>query len=232
MDKFTGKKSDFVLWKDRFLAHCWMKDFDDVVLNDDFVPKDSEVLDPNVDAEKIKIKYRKDNKLAYGYLVNLILDPSSINAVIRAKTLDLPRGCVRTSFVSLERLFDVKNEDVKQKLQQKFNKSECISNDKNSDIWFSQLETWRLQLKLDYKVNITETDMINHIIHNLKASIYETTLLIIKREHHKAKSTTSLEDLKDEIRQVFTTYKTTSKTKGNSAEVAIYGSCSKGTIGT
>ena len=85
------------------------------------------------------------------------------------------------------------------------------------------METWRLRLKLDYQVDITELDMVNHIIYNLKAPIYETTLLIIKREHQKSKSTTkstNLEDLKDEIRQVFTSYKTTFKTKqNNSSEV-------------
>ena len=121
LNKFTGKRSDFALWKDRFLAHCCTKDYDEVVIKDDLVPKDSEVLDPKLDVDKIK--YRKDNKLAYGYLINLINDPSSLNAVIGAKTTDLPRGCVRTAFKNLERLYDVKNEDVKQELQQKFNKS-------------------------------------------------------------------------------------------------------------
>ena len=67
--------------------------------------------------------------------------------------------------------------------------------------------------------------MINHIVYNLKAPIYETTLLIIKREHQKTKSitsSTSLEGLKDEFRQVFTSYKTTSKTKqSNSSKVSM-----------
>ena len=129
-------------------------------------------------------------------------------------------------YQSLERLYDVKNEDVLNKnYNQKFNKSELISNVKNPDIWFSQQETWRLRLKLDYQVDITELDMVNHIICDLKAPRYETTLLIIKREHQKSKSTTkstNLEDLKDEIRQVFTSYKTTSKTKqNNSSEVSM-----------
>ena len=68
-------------------------------------------------------------------------------------------------------------------MQQKFNKSELTNNDKNPDIWFSQLETWRLRLMLDYKVDITDEDMVNHIIYNLKAKIYETNILIIKREN-------------------------------------------------
>ena len=185
--KFTGKRSDFALWKDRFLAHCCMKDCDEVVTTDNLVPKDSDVLDPK---DKDLIKYRKNKKMAYGFLVNMISDPASINAVVGAKTTDLPRGCVRTAFKNLERLYDVKNEDVKR-------------NDKNPDIWFSQLETWRLRLKLDYQVDITELDMVNHIIYNLKAPIYETNILIIKREHQKNSSTTKLEDLKDEIRQTF-----------------------------
>ena len=220
--KFTGKRSDFALWKDRFLAHCCMKDSDEVVTTDNLVPKDSDVLDPKDPQDKIKIKYRRDNKIAYGYLVNMVSDPASINAVVGAKTTDLPRGCVRTAFKNLERLYDVKNEDVKQELQQKFNKSELISNDKNPDIWFSQLETWRLRLKLDYQIDITELDMINHIIYNLKATIYETNMLIIKREHQKNTSSTKLEDLKDEVRQTFSSYKTSSKTKQNNpAEVSM-----------
>ena len=98
--KFSGKRSEFALWKDRFLARCCMKDCDEVVTKDGLVPKDSDVLDPTNDADKIK--YRSDNKKAYGYLVNLINDPASISAVIGAKTTDLPRGCVRTAFKNLE----------------------------------------------------------------------------------------------------------------------------------
>jgi hypothetical protein len=94
LNKFTGKRSDFSLWKDRFLAHCAAKDFDDVVLKDNLVPKDSEVLDTKAADYQEKLKYRKDNKLAYGHLVNLIQDPSSINAVIGSKTADLPRETV------------------------------------------------------------------------------------------------------------------------------------------
>ncbi|MGL4342651.1 MAG: reverse transcriptase domain-containing protein, partial [Lactococcus lactis] len=217
--KFSGKRADFSLWKDRFLAHCCVKECDDVVLNDDVVPADSKALTEN-DADLLK--YRKDNKKAYGILINLVSDPSSINAVLGAKTTELPRGCVRTAFKNLEKLYDIKNEDVKHELQQKFNKSELISNDKNPDIWFSQLETWRLRLMLDYKVDITEADLVNHIIYNLKAKIYETNILIIKRENSRNKNKISLEDLKDEIRQTFTSYKTTSKTQQNNpAEVSM-----------
>ena len=41
LNKFTGKRSDFALWKDRFLAHCTMKDCDEVVVKDGLIPKDS-----------------------------------------------------------------------------------------------------------------------------------------------------------------------------------------------
>ena len=51
--KFTGKRSDFALWKDRFLAHCCMKDCDEVVTTDNLVPKDSDVLDPIDPQDKI-----------------------------------------------------------------------------------------------------------------------------------------------------------------------------------
>ena len=136
--KFTEKRSDFALWKDRFLAHCCMKECDEVVTTDNLVPKDSDVLDPK---DTDKIKYRKDNKMAYGFLVNMVSDPASINAVVGAKTTYLPRGCVRTTFKNLERLYDVKNEDVKQELQQKFNKSELISNEK---ILIFGFHNWKL----------------------------------------------------------------------------------------
>ena len=193
--KFTGKRADFSLWKDRFLAHCCVKDCDDVVLHDGLVPDDAKLLDASKDVDLIK--YRKDNKKAYGILINLVSDPSSINAVLGAKTTNLPRGCIRTAFKNLEKIYDTKNEDVKHELQQKFSKSELTNNDKNPDIWFSQLETWRLRLMLDYKVDITEEVMVNHIIYNLKAKIYETNILIIKRDNRRNKSKKQLEDLKD-----------------------------------
>ena len=45
-NKFTGKRSDFSLWRERFLAQCTMKDCEEVVTTDNLVPKDSDVLDP------------------------------------------------------------------------------------------------------------------------------------------------------------------------------------------
>ena len=83
-------------------------------------------------------------------------DPSSVNAVMGAKTTELPKGCVRTAIRNLLAIYDTKNDDIKHEIQQKFNKSELTSNDKNPDIWFSQLETWRLRLKLDYKVTVSD----------------------------------------------------------------------------
>ena len=77
------------------------------------------------------IKYRKDNKKAYGILINLVSDPSSVNAVMGAKTPELPKGCVRTAFKNLLAIYDTKNDDIKHEIQQKFNKSELTSNDKN-----------------------------------------------------------------------------------------------------
>ena len=218
--KFSGKRADFSLWKDRFLAHCCVKECDDVVERDGLVPEDAKSLDPTKDLDLIK--YRKDNKKAYGILINLVSDPSSVNAVMGAKTTELPKGCVRTAFKNLLAIYDTKNDDIKHEIQQKFNKSELTSNDKNPDIWFSQLETWRLRLKLDYKVTISDAELVNHIIYNLKAKIYETNILIIKREHLKSSSKTKLEDLKDEIRLIFSSYKTTSRSQqSNSSEVSM-----------
>ena len=52
---------------------------------------------------------------------------------------------------------------------------------------------------MDYKVTISDEELANHIIYNLKAKIYETDILIIKKEHLKSSTKTKLEDLKDEI---------------------------------
>jgi hypothetical protein len=89
----------------------------------------------------------------------------------------------------------------------------------NPDEWFSILENIRLQLWIDYNMKIDDERMISQIIHNIHPILqYQTTLTVIKRDMNKGVPTT-LEEIKEELRQVYGTIKT-GRIKGETALAA------------
>ena len=66
----------------------------------------------------------------------------------------------------------------------------------------------------------------------MKAKIYETNTLIIKREHLKSSTKTKPEDLKDEIRLIFSSYKTNWRSHQNSSTEVSMVAATKPTTNT
>ena len=60
------------------------------------------------------------------------------------------------------------------------------------------------QLQEDYTFAITDADLLQHIVWNIKAKIYQVTLQMIKRELGNSTTPPTLESVKREIRQIWT----------------------------
>ncbi len=88
--KFSGIKSDFVFWAPRFLSYAEHNGFVDILLGTTKPVDRSQVLDPIVDAAKIKI--RKLNAAAYSALHAACRDTISFNAINNSITLEQPLG--------------------------------------------------------------------------------------------------------------------------------------------
>ena len=90
---------------------------------------------------------------------------------------------------------------------------------KNPDKWFADLEHIRLQLQLDFNYIIDYERMISQIIYNVLPNPYKTTIALIKRELNK-KVVLTLNEVKDDIRQVYGTIKSGFTNKHVSALVS------------
>lgn len=96
---FTGKKADWVIWDERFLARARRRGYKDILLgkNADSIPPDLGKLDANKEEDKTKIRLRQLNELAFDDII-LSMEPSTaagkvaFNIVWSAKTTEHPDG--------------------------------------------------------------------------------------------------------------------------------------------
>jgi hypothetical protein len=130
---------------------------------------------------KEKLRLRKANDLAYSMLTICVKDPVSFGAVYNAISTDLPDGNAALALANLDKIFKLKSMATKHELEQQFNHSGLMKEDKNPDEWFAELDKIQLQLMMDYKVDYDYEKMISHILYNIKPKIYDTVLTVIKR---------------------------------------------------
>jgi tRNA(Met) C34 N-acetyltransferase TmcA len=76
-------------------------------------------------------------------------------------------------------------------------------------------------LLIRYSHDILESETSNHIIYNLKAKIYEITLVMLKREMNDPSYVPNLNNLKRDIRQIYTNSKSTTVTTNKSGEMIL-----------
>jgi hypothetical protein len=89
------------------------------------------------------------------------------------------------------------------------------------DEWFSELDIIRSEFLIQYSHDISESDTSNHIIYNLKPKIYEVTLAMIKREMNDPSYVPNLNNLKGDIRQIYTKSKSTTVATNKSGEMIL-----------
>jgi len=198
---FDGKTSSYDLWKEKLLSLCTIKGCAGVLIADQpDMPKDSDILDPTNDANKILL--RAANTLAYSMLILSCSDHVSMQLVTSAKTSDLPNGDARKAWLNLQAVHEPKSRSDRFELEQKFNQCMLTQDNKNPDEWFAELETIKARLEKDFKVIITDESFISHIIFNLKPKFYQILLTMVKRELDN-KQPITLINLKKDIRQIY-----------------------------
>jgi hypothetical protein len=91
-NKFSGKRTDFVMWAARFMSYAQFKGFDDILYGykNMIIPSKDEELDKKDDAELILI--RKLNGLAMSALHSACRNHVSFNAINNAISEDVPQG--------------------------------------------------------------------------------------------------------------------------------------------
>jgi transposase InsO family protein len=214
---FSGKKEHFIMWQQKFLSYALVKNFKHVLTGETKLKQP----DTNTALSEEEVKSNKDfmtaNNLAYSTLYMCVKDEVSFGAIFNAMTNELPEGDAYKAWQNLQTIFKPVSSAKKHDLEQTFNKSSLDKESTNPDEWFAELERIRLQLKLDFNREITDDQMISQIVYNINPIQYKTTVAIIKRDINRGDKTINLEDVKDDIRQVYGSLKQSSKRTNETA---------------
>jgi hypothetical protein len=131
-----------------------------------------------------------------------ISDATTFAAVNNAKPTGFVEGHARTAWLAIQTLYKPTSNANRYELENKFNHCALTQDSRDPDEWFAELEAHRLQLRIDFKIDITDEKMVSHIVYNVKPGMYQTTLAIIKRELNNS-IPVKLENLKKDLRQVY-----------------------------
>ena len=122
---FSGKKADWRIWSKRFLAAADKKKYKEVLLGKEVIPKNDEVLDESVDADKSKIQIRKANANAYH---DLVLANSEI---IPFNIIDMADGDSSLAWKRLNAKYESKTKVTMNKLLSDFSESKLEDSNKD-----------------------------------------------------------------------------------------------------
>jgi transposase InsO family protein len=222
---FSGKKSDFMIWKAKFLAICVYHQCADILTDENVVaPAAAAVLDPNVPAEATELLLRAQNKKAYMLLTLSITDKVSYDAIINANTTELPSGDAKLAWSHLVDMHQPTTRTELHNLEQQFHQCRLRSITKNPDDWFAQLEHIRVQLRNDHNMVITDDQLKTQILYNTDPEEYKIAKELLKHQLNLNINVTII-NIKSTYRQIYGAYVLEHRANrhkgGNSGETAL-----------
>ena len=122
---FSGKKIDWPIWSEKFLARAKRKEYKNILLGRVNVPDDSKTIDTSTDAGKAEAKLRGLNELAYEDLILFINGSTDAGriafSIIRnSKTSDLKDGDSALAWKGLCDKYESKTAPARLNLKNKF----------------------------------------------------------------------------------------------------------------
>ena len=169
---FSGKKVDWSVWSEKFLARAKMRGYRDILLGKEKIPTDKdEPEDTASDAVKEKYKKVRDaNELAYLDLILCIEGNTQIGRVAfgcvkGSKTEDVSMGDSRVAWVRLTNKFAPTTAPSRLHLRALFNAS-SLKPKQNPDEWLTYLEDLRDQLIAAGSV-MTDEVLLEHALNKV-----------------------------------------------------------------
>ena len=203
---FSGKKVDWAVWSEKFLARARRKDYKKVLKGSVTVPKDSETIDTSTTAGKEKKRLRELNELAYEDLI-LFIDGTTdagrvaFSIVRGSKTEDLKDGCALTAWTRLNDKYESKSAPSRLKLKKEFNTSKLENARSDPDVWLTKLEDLRVQLATVGKM-MSDEDLLEHALNNLPDA-YESVVTKLEDKIGDENEPLTISKLRDELNLKF-----------------------------
>ena len=145
---FTGKQTDWSVWREKFIARARRKGYKETLLGKTEVPAESATLEAT---DKTKIAARKANNTAYEDLLLLIDGEQAsgrvaFNIVRGAKTTNLPDGDAALAWKRLSDKYEPKSAPSRLALKNEFTTKVLKNANSDPDAWLTELEDLRARL--------------------------------------------------------------------------------------
>jgi len=196
---FDGTQEGWFYWSDKFLARADEKGYEEILNGTKKAPKASEVLDPNKDADKVKL--REANRNAYGDLIMCISTKTSEGkvaycAVKGCKTQDLPKGDAEAAWATLKSKYEGKSVPNILSLEEAY--ANCkLKGKTHPDAWITQMQEMRNRL-IDMKTDIPEINFMRHLVNRVPRGYgMQREFLMEKLEQ----GVLTVEQIKDRLRR-------------------------------
>ena len=203
---FSGKKVDWPVWSEKFLARARRKDYKKVIVGTANVPSDSVTIDSSTAIGKEQKRLRELNELAYEDLI-LFIDGTTdagrvaFSIVRGSKSNELKDGDACLAWKRLNDKYESKSAPSRLKLKKEFNNSKLQNLKEDPDVWLTKLEDLRVQL---VRVNapMTDEDLMEHVLNNLPDA-YENVITKLEDKIGDANDPLTISKLRDELNLKF-----------------------------
>ena len=183
---FSGKKTDWAVWSEKFLARAKMRGYRDILPGKEIIPKDNEEPEDSA-TDAVKEKYKKvrdSNELAYLDLVLCIEGNTQVGCVAFAcvkgsKTQDITMGDSRVAWTRLTNKFAPKTAPSRLHLRALFNAS-SLKPKQHPDEWLTYLEDLRDQL-IEANSEMTEESLLEHALNRVTPE-YKLQVSLLERD--------------------------------------------------
>ena len=196
LTNFSGNPKDWDRWSKTFLAKSKIKGYKEVILGTEVVNKDGSNF----------LEIKKLNDLAHAEMLICCVTDLCFAIVENSKSEMFADGDARLGWLNLVEKFEPKTKMNMIKLKKEFMECGLDDPNKDPDEWLLKLEGLRWKLK-GLGQNISEEDMMVHILHNLPRE-YENTIEILEIELENGEL--DLNKMRERLRNKFSRMETKS----------------------
>ena len=193
---FSGKKEDWMMWSDKFMAKAIMKGYDEVLDGTIIVPDDK-----TTNPTPSQVEARKLNKLAYNELILACTDKIAFGIVKNAKTNDLKKGDAKIAWERLKTRYEPNTGTELLALNKEYMSMELEDVKTDPEDFITDLDELRTRMADDpFNEVITDKSFMLHVLNSLPTE-YESIVETMERD--LGAGILTIDDMKEQVRSKY-----------------------------
>ena len=193
---FSGKKEDWMMWLDKFIAKAMMKGYNEILDGTVLVPDDNVVTPTPSEEEAIKL-----NKLAYNELILACTDKIAFGIVKNAKTKDHKKGNSKIAWDRLKTKYEPNTGTELLAINKEYMSMELDDIKKDPEDFITDLDKLRTRMADDtFNEIITDKSFMLHVLNSLPVE-YESIVETMERD--LGAGVLTIDDLKEQVRSKY-----------------------------